>query len=109
MRADTTVSPASSGAGSTDRTPAKTKVYAGENLSARPGRSRTVRRVRRRMPRPTTVPTLKPRATGGFMALDPITLGRRLREARENRRLTQEQAAQAIGISRTALVHIEAG
>jgi len=43
------------------------------------------------------------------MALDPITLGRRLREARENRRLTQEQAAQAIGISRTALVHIEAG
>lgn len=43
------------------------------------------------------------------MALDPITLGRRLREARENRRLTQEQAAQAIGTSRTALVHIEAG
>ena len=43
------------------------------------------------------------------MALDPITLGRRLREARENRRLTQEQAAQAIGISRTALVHIESG
>lgn len=41
--------------------------------------------------------------------MDPITLGRRLREARENRRLTQEQAAQAIGISRTALVHIEAG
>jgi Zn-dependent peptidase ImmA (M78 family)/transcriptional regulator with XRE-family HTH domain len=43
------------------------------------------------------------------MALDPIILGRRLREARENRRLTQEQAAQAIGISRTALVHIEGG
>ncbi len=43
------------------------------------------------------------------MALDPITLARRLREARENRRLTQEQAAQKIGISRTALVHIEAG
>lgn len=43
------------------------------------------------------------------MALDPKTLGRRLREARENRRLTQEQAAQAVGISRTALVHIEAG
>lgn len=43
------------------------------------------------------------------MALDPITLGRRLREARENRRLTQEQAAQAIDVSRTALVHIEAG
>lgn len=43
------------------------------------------------------------------MSLDPITLGRRLREARENRRLTQEQAAQAIGTARTALVHIEAG
>jgi Zn-dependent peptidase ImmA (M78 family)/transcriptional regulator with XRE-family HTH domain len=43
------------------------------------------------------------------MALDPKTLGRRLREARENRRLTQEQAAQAIGVSRTAIVHIESG
>jgi Zn-dependent peptidase ImmA (M78 family)/transcriptional regulator with XRE-family HTH domain len=43
------------------------------------------------------------------MTLDPNTLGRRLREARENRRLTQEQAAQAIDLSRTALVHIEAG
>jgi Zn-dependent peptidase ImmA (M78 family)/transcriptional regulator with XRE-family HTH domain len=43
------------------------------------------------------------------MALDPTILGRRLKEARENRRLTQEQAAQAIGVPRTALVHIEAG
>jgi Zn-dependent peptidase ImmA (M78 family)/transcriptional regulator with XRE-family HTH domain len=43
------------------------------------------------------------------MVLDPTTLGRRLREARENCRLTQEQAAQAIGVSRTALLHIEAG
>lgn len=43
------------------------------------------------------------------MVLDPKILGRRLREARENRRLTQEQAAQGVGISRTALVHIEAG
>jgi Zn-dependent peptidase ImmA (M78 family)/transcriptional regulator with XRE-family HTH domain len=43
------------------------------------------------------------------MTLDPTTLGRRLRQARENRRLTQDQAAKAIGISRTALVHIEAG
>jgi len=41
------------------------------------------------------------------MALDPKTLGRRLREARENRRITQDEAAQAIGVSRTALVHIE--
>lgn len=43
------------------------------------------------------------------MPLDLITLGRRLREARENRRLTQEQAAQAVGLARTALVHIESG
>lgn len=43
------------------------------------------------------------------MALDPVILGRRLRDARENRQLTQEQAAQTIGISRTALVHIESG
>lgn len=43
------------------------------------------------------------------MTLDPTTLGRRLREARENRRLTQDEAAQGIGVSRTALVHIESG
>lgn len=43
------------------------------------------------------------------MVLDPKTLGRRLREARESRRLTQEQAAQGIGITRTALVHLEGG
>lgn len=43
------------------------------------------------------------------MALDPKTLGRRLREARENCRLTQEASAEAIGLSRTALVHIESG
>ena len=43
------------------------------------------------------------------MALDPATLGRRLKEARENRRLTQDQAAQVVGLSRTALVHIEGG
>ena len=43
------------------------------------------------------------------MALNPKSLGRRLRQARENRRLTQEQAAQSIGLPRTALVHIEAG
>jgi Zn-dependent peptidase ImmA (M78 family)/transcriptional regulator with XRE-family HTH domain len=41
------------------------------------------------------------------MALDPITLGRRLREARENRQLTQEEAANAIGVSRTTIVQIE--
>jgi len=43
------------------------------------------------------------------MALDPKTLGRRLKEARENCRLSQEVAAEAAGLSRTALVHIEAG
>ena len=43
------------------------------------------------------------------MSLDPTTLGRRLREARDNRRLTQDQAAQSVGLSRTALVHIESG
>lgn len=43
------------------------------------------------------------------MVLDPKTLGRRLREARENCRLTQEAAAEAVGLSRTALVHIESG
>lgn len=43
------------------------------------------------------------------MTLDPKTLGRRLREARENSRLTQEAAAEAAGLSRTALVHIESG
>ena len=41
--------------------------------------------------------------------IDPTTLGGKLRAARENRRVTQEQAARAIGIPRTALVHIEAG
>lgn len=61
-----------------------------------------------RPPNPTALPT-KLVSREDFMALDPISLGRRLREARENRRLTQEQAAQAIGTSRTALVHIEAG
>lgn len=43
------------------------------------------------------------------MALDPKTLGRRIREARENCRLTQEAAAEAVGLSRTALVNIESG
>ncbi len=43
------------------------------------------------------------------MSLDPKTLGRRLREARENCRLSQEAAAEAVGLSRTALVHIESG
>lgn len=43
------------------------------------------------------------------MAIDLSTLGRRLREARINSRITQEAAAEAIGVPRTAIVHIEAG
>jgi Zn-dependent peptidase ImmA (M78 family)/DNA-binding XRE family transcriptional regulator len=37
------------------------------------------------------------------------TLGKRLKEARLSRGITQEAAAEAIGVPRTALVHIEAG
>jgi transcriptional regulator with XRE-family HTH domain len=37
------------------------------------------------------------------------TLGKRLKEARLNCGITQEAAADAIGVPRTALVHIEAG
>ena len=43
------------------------------------------------------------------MAIDAKTLGSRLKQSRENRQLTQEEAARAIGISRTALEHIEVG
>jgi Zn-dependent peptidase ImmA (M78 family)/DNA-binding XRE family transcriptional regulator len=43
------------------------------------------------------------------MSLDLIAVGKRLREARENCGYTQEQAAEAIGASRTAIVHTEAG
>jgi Zn-dependent peptidase ImmA (M78 family)/transcriptional regulator with XRE-family HTH domain len=43
------------------------------------------------------------------MAIDLATLGKRLREARINSRLTQEAAAEALGVPRTAIVHMEAG
>ena len=43
------------------------------------------------------------------MALDPATLGRRLREARENRRLTQEQAAAAIRLGACRIIDIKLG
>jgi Zn-dependent peptidase ImmA (M78 family)/DNA-binding XRE family transcriptional regulator len=43
------------------------------------------------------------------MSLDLVTLGKRLKEARENCAITQERAAEAIGAPRTAIVHIEAG
>jgi len=43
------------------------------------------------------------------MSIDQATLAKRLREARTNSGLSQEQVAQELGIPRTALVHIEAG
>jgi Zn-dependent peptidase ImmA (M78 family)/transcriptional regulator with XRE-family HTH domain len=43
------------------------------------------------------------------MAIDQVTIGRRLKEARLNCGLTQEEAAEAVGIARTAVVSIEAG
>jgi Zn-dependent peptidase ImmA (M78 family)/transcriptional regulator with XRE-family HTH domain len=43
------------------------------------------------------------------MGIDPATIGRRLKEARLNCGLTQEVAADAVGIARTAVVSIEAG
>jgi Zn-dependent peptidase ImmA (M78 family)/transcriptional regulator with XRE-family HTH domain len=43
------------------------------------------------------------------MAIDPVTLGTRLRGARTNRGITQEAAADAIGVPRTAIVQMESG
>ena len=43
------------------------------------------------------------------MVIDQTTIGRRLKEARTNCGLTQEAAADAVGIARTAVVNIEAG
>jgi Zn-dependent peptidase ImmA (M78 family)/transcriptional regulator with XRE-family HTH domain len=43
------------------------------------------------------------------MSIEQATLGQRLREARDSCRLSQEAVADAVGIPRTALVHIEAG
>lgn len=43
------------------------------------------------------------------MDIDQTTIGRRLKEARTNCGLTQEAAAEAVGIARTAVVNIEAG
>jgi Zn-dependent peptidase ImmA (M78 family)/transcriptional regulator with XRE-family HTH domain len=41
--------------------------------------------------------------------VDLATLGQRLKEARQNCGITQETAAQAIGVPRTAIVHVESG
>src|SRR5437870_4136406 len=43
------------------------------------------------------------------MALSQTALGGRLRRARENCGLTQQEAAAAVGLSRTSLLQIEAG
>ena len=43
------------------------------------------------------------------MSIDPSTLAARLKEARAAAGLTQEQAADALGIPRTAVVQIESG
>src|SRR4051812_19162176 len=43
------------------------------------------------------------------MAIDQATMARRLKEARLNCGLTQDEAANAVGIPRTAVVNIEAG
>lgn len=43
------------------------------------------------------------------MALNQSLLGKRLKDARVNRGLTQDQVAESIGVSRTSLVQIEAG
>lgn len=43
------------------------------------------------------------------MPIDQVTLGKRLRDARTNCGLNQEEVAQELGVPRTAIVHIEAG
>ena len=43
------------------------------------------------------------------MSFNPNTIGRRLREARENCGLSQQVAADAVGIPRTAVTQLEAG
>lgn len=43
------------------------------------------------------------------MAIDQLTLGKKLKQARISSSVTQEAAAEALGVPRTAIVHIEAG
>lgn len=43
------------------------------------------------------------------MTITQAVLAQRLKEAREGSRVTQEQAAEALGLQRTAIAHIEAG
>jgi transcriptional regulator with XRE-family HTH domain len=44
-----------------------------------------------------------------YAALDPVTVGSRLQEARKARRLTQQDAADALGVARTTIVAMEKG
>ena len=50
-----------------------------------------------------------PAAGGGVMGIDLATIARRLKAARTNCGVSQERAAEIIGVPRTAVVHIEAG
>lgn len=43
------------------------------------------------------------------MAIDLISLGKRLKKAREDRSVTQEAAAEVLGVPRTAIVQMEGG
>lgn len=47
--------------------------------------------------------------TGKDILMDPIKLGRQLRTARETRGLSQQAAADALGVPRTAITQIELG
>lgn len=48
-------------------------------------------------------------ATNILSAIDPVVIGERLAEARRARRLTQQQAANALGVARTTVTAIEQG
>src|SRR5579863_9438036 len=49
------------------------------------------------------------RKRGSIMAIDLISLGKRLKKAREDRSVTQEAAAEVLGVPRTAIVQMEGG
>src|SRR5689334_3477963 len=46
---------------------------------------------------------------GCIMAIDLISLSKRLKKAREDRSITQEAAAEVLGVPRTAIVQMEGG
>ena len=55
------------------------------------------------------MPALSQRRERGAMSVGQAVMARRLKEARLNCGLTQEEAARAVGVPRTAVVGIEAG